>query len=50
MGILELIFGVLIFLFLVNIFWALVPIPRTIGGAIVLILVVFLVARLLGFV
>ena len=48
MGILELILGVLIFLFLVNLFWALVPIPRTAGGAIVLILVVVLVLKLMG--
>ena len=47
MGILELIFGVLIFLFLVNLFMALIPIPRTVGGAIVLILVVLLVLRLM---
>lgn len=48
MGLLELIVGILIFLFLVNIFWALIPIPRSAGGAIVLILVVLLVLRLLG--
>ena len=47
MGILELIFGVLIFLFLVNLFMALIPIPRTIGGLIVFVLVVLLVLRLM---
>jgi hypothetical protein len=47
MGILELIFGILILLFLVNLFWALIPIPRTAGGAIVLILVILLVLRLM---
>ncbi len=47
MGILELIFGILIFLFLVNLFWALIPIPRSAGGLIVLILVVLLVLRLM---
>lgn len=48
MGLLELIVGILIFLFLVNLFWALIPIPRTAGGVIVLILVILLVLRLLG--
>lgn len=47
MGILELIFGVLIFLFLINLFMALIPIPRSIGGVIVLVLVVLLILRLM---
>lgn len=48
MGILELIIGILIFAFLVNLFWAIIPIPRTWGGVVVLILVMFLVLRLMG--
>lgn len=48
MGILELIIGIIIFLFLVNLFMAFIPVPRTLGGAIVLILVVVLVLRLMG--
>jgi len=48
MGILELIIGILIFLFLVNLILAFIPVPRGIGGAIIVILVLFLVARLLG--
>ena len=48
MGILELIIGIIIFLFLVNLILAFIPIPRGIGGAIVVVLVIFLVLRLLG--
>lgn len=48
MGILELIIGIIIFLFLVNLILAFIPIPRGIGGAIVIVLVIFLVLRLMG--
>lgn len=48
MGILEIILGVLVFLFLLNLIIALIPIPRSIGGIIVLILAVFLLIRLFG--
>lgn len=48
MGILELIIGIIIFLFLVNLILAFIPVPRGIGGAIVIILVIFLVLRLMG--
>lgn len=48
MGIIELIFGILIILFLVNLFWALIPVPKSAGGAIVLVLIVLLVLRLMG--
>ena len=47
MGIVELIFGILIFLFLVNLFMALIPIPRSAGGLIVLVLVILLVLRIM---
>ena len=50
MGILELIIGIIIFLFLVNLILAFIPIPRGIGGAIVIVLVIFLVLRLMGMV
>lgn len=48
MGLFELIIGILIFLFLVNLILAFIPIPRGIGGAIVIILVILLVLRLMG--
>ena len=48
MGILELIIGIVIVLFVINLIWALIPVPRSAGGAIVLILVVLLVLRLFG--
>ena len=48
MGILELIIGIVIFLFVVNLILAFIPVPRGIGGAIVIILVIFLVLRLMG--
>lgn len=47
MGILEAIVGIVIFLFVVNLIWALIPIPRTVGGVVVLILVIILVLRLM---
>jgi hypothetical protein len=46
MGILELILAILLFLFIVNLFLAFVPVPRGIGGAIVVVLVMILAWRL----
>jgi len=43
MGLIELIIGLIIFLFLANIFLALVPIPRGIAGTIVVLLILYLV-------
>lgn len=48
MGLLELILGILIFLFIVNLILAFIPVPRGIGGAIVVVLVILLVLRLMG--
>ncbi len=48
MGLIELILGILIFLFLVNLILSFIPVPRGIGGAIVIILVIFLVLRMMG--
>lgn len=48
MGILEVIIGLIIFLLVINVIWALIPIPRSLGGAIILILVIYIVARLFG--
>lgn len=46
MGILELIVGLIIFLLLINIVFALVPIPRGIGGFIIALLILVLIWRL----
>ncbi len=46
MSILELILGILLFLFLANFVLAVVPIPRGIGGIIVVILLLLLIWRL----
>gem|GEM_PF-4423564 len=46
MGILELILGILLFLFLANFILALVPIPRGLGGTVVAILILVLIWRL----
>jgi len=43
MGILELIVGILLFLLILNLILALVPIPRGIAGTIVVILLIVLV-------
>lgn len=48
MGILEAILGIIIFLIVINLIWALIPIPRSVGGLIVLVLVILLVARIFG--
>lgn len=50
MGILELIIGIAIFLILVNLILAFLPIPRGIGGAIVIVLVILLVLRFMGWI
>jgi hypothetical protein len=50
MGILEIILGIIIFLLVVNIIWALIPIPKSIGGLIILIIVIYIAARLFGIV
>lgn len=50
MGALELIIGIVIFLVLVNLILAFIPIPRGIGGAIIVILVILLVLRLMGWI
>ncbi len=42
MGIIELIIGILIFLFLANFFLAVVPIPRGIAGTVVTLLILYL--------
>lgn len=47
MGILEIIIGIIIFLFLVNLIMAFIPVPRTAGGFIILVLVIILVLRLM---
>lgn len=48
MGLIELIVAILIFLFLVNLILSFIPVPRGIGGAIVIVLIIFLVLRLMG--
>jgi hypothetical protein len=46
MGVLELILGILLFLFLLNLVTSVIPIPRGIGGTLVVILIGILLWRL----
>lgn len=43
MGILELIIGIILFILILNLLFAVVPIPRGIGGALVVIVLIILV-------
>lgn len=43
MGLIELILGLLIFLLIINLIFAVVPIPKGIGGTIVVVLIILLV-------
>lgn len=47
MGILELIVGILLFLFLANLFVSLIPIPRGVSGTIVTLLLIILAWKLI---
>jgi hypothetical protein len=46
MGLLELIIGILLFVFLVNLVFSFVPIPRGIAGTIVALLIIVLIWRM----
>lgn len=46
MGLLEIIIGILLFVFLVNFVFSFIPIPNGIAGTIVAILIIILIWRL----
>jgi len=46
MGILELIIGLVLFFFLLNLAFAFIPIPRGIGGLLIALLIILLIWRL----